>query len=271
MDLIDLSGHVTRRLPAGLGEPLGYHLGARARRKTRLAHVRTGGRVAADVGDHLHRTMFFRGVYEPAVTKFLESIARPGWTVIDVGANVGYFAVTASDLGGEGSRILAFEPDPRLGAMLEHTARANPSSKIMVDRSAVSDRPGKAIFHPSPEERNSGLGSLRPDQPETRPVTVPVVRLDTACQERGLRPDLVKIDVEGFEVQVLDGSGFLLSERVPAHFLIEVSPQRQDPGLIISRLAHYGYQPWQICDTGALRPIGEIRHIYEDLVFTRVP
>ncbi len=140
-DLVDLTARLTRALPARIGTRIGWHVGQHASRKPRYARLRTGGRVAADVGDHLHRHMFFRGEYEPAVTRFMASIARPSWTVVDVGANVGYFSVLAADLGGPGSQIMAFEPHPQLNGMLTLTARARiprPRSSSSAPRAGAS-------------------------------------------------------------------------------------------------------------------------------------
>jgi FkbM family methyltransferase len=270
MDLIDLAAHVTRRLPDRAGTVLGWHLGQRASRKTRLAHIRTGGRVAADVGDHLHRNMFFRGEYEPAVTRFLAAVATPDWRVVDVGANVGYFSVVAADLGGPGSRVIAFEPHPVLGEMLAATARANPLAEINVERAACGSESGTATLYVSPEERNSGLGTLRSDLHDGPRVQVPVVRLDDVCRRYDVLPDLIKVDAEGFEVEVLRGCGFLLDERVPKRFLIELSPDRDDPKDVISRLADHGYRARQILPDGSLTEVGDINQAYEDICFERV-
>jgi FkbM family methyltransferase len=268
-DLVDLTAHLTRALPARIGASIGWHVGEHASRKTRVARIRSGGRVAADVGDHLHRHMFFRGEYEPAATAFVASIASPGWSVVDVGANVGYFSVLAADLGGAGSRVLAFEPHPRLFEMLTMTAASNPGAEILVQAAACGNAPGSATLHVSPDERNSGLGSLRGDLHDTNCIAVAVVRLDDVCHARGIRPDLVKIDAEGFELEVLQGCGALLEHRVPSHFLVELSPQRDDPADVIGLLTDNGYEPRQIRPDGSLAPLGPINHVYEDVCFAR--
>jgi FkbM family methyltransferase len=269
MDLIDVSARVTQRLPERIGTRLGWHLGQRASRKTRIARLRSGGRVAADVGDHLHRGMFFRGEYEPAVTRFLASVATPGWSVVDVGANVGYFSVAAVDFGGRATRVIAFEPHPVLGEMLAITARSNPGTSIMVERAACGSEVGTATLYVSPESRNSGLGTLCRDLHDSPGVQVAVVRVDETCRRHDVRPDLIKIDAEGFEKQVLDGCGRLLDERVPAWFLIELSPERENPEPLISRLREHGYRPRQIRADGSLTTLGQINYAYEDLCFER--
>jgi FkbM family methyltransferase len=268
-DLVDIAARVTRALPARLGTPLAWHIGQRASRKTRIARLRTGGRVATDAGDHLHRSMFFRGEYEPAVTKFLQSVARPGWTVVDVGANVGYFSVLCADLGGPGSHVVAFEPEPRLNAMLERTASVNPQADILVQIAACGSTPGLATLHLSPDDRHSGLATLRSDLHDTRGVQVLVLRLDDFCGAHGIRPDLVKIDAEGFELEVLRGCGYLLEQRIPQHLLVELSPEREDPATTIGLLRYHGYEPFNIGPEGSLTPLGKLNEVYEDVCFVR--
>jgi len=269
MDLIDAASRLTRVLPEPIADRAAWHLGQHASRKTRIARLRTGGRVAVDVGDHLHRTMFFRGVYEPAVTRCIQKIAKPGWSVADVGANVGYFSVLCADLGGVNSRVVAFEPHPRLGDMLAHTASLNPRSKIAVEKAACGSKSATATLYVSPEDRNSGLGSLRDDLHNTAGVEVRVVRLDAVCDSHGMRPDLVKIDAEGFEREVLEGCGSLLTTRIPECFIIEVSPHRDDPHTVIDMLHHCGYEGFQIGPDGSLIPITSLTKVYEDLCFVR--
>jgi FkbM family methyltransferase len=269
MDLMDIAARCTRVLPQRFGSPIGWHLGEHASRKTRLARLRTGGVVAVDVGDYLHRPMFFRGEYEPGVTRFLTSVATRGWTVLDVGANVGYFSVVTADLGGPGSRIVAFEPHPRLNAMLKLTAHANPDAGITVQMVACGSSPGAATLRVSPENRNSGLATLREDLHGTQGLTVLVVRLDDHCRTYGLRPDLIKIDAEGFEHEILCGCGYLLEQRVPRHLLVELSPQREDPARIIGLLAEHGYEASQIRSDGSLARLGALNYVFEDVCFSR--
>ncbi len=68
----------------------------------------------------------------------------------------------------------------------------------------------------------------------------------------GFRPDLIKIDAEGFELEVLRGCGELLEDRVPRHFLIELSPHREDPADLVGLMIEHGYAPHQIDPDGSL-------------------
>jgi FkbM family methyltransferase len=214
--------------------------------------------------------MYFVGEYEPSTTRLFQRLATPGWTVLDVGANAGYFAVIAAVAGGHGSQVIAFEPNPRLAGMLAASIALNPELNIHVERSAVGDQPGELPLHLASVSRNSGLSSLRSDLPDTAggTVTVPVVTIDDYCARRTLTPDLIKIDVEGFELQVLQGATRTLTETPPGAVICEIAPGRDDPQRIIALMRAHGYEPYAIADDGGLRGmVLDPTVVFENLCF----
>jgi FkbM family methyltransferase len=263
---------VTRRLPRRLGASLGWRIGQRASRIDRVASLRTGGRLVVDIGDYVHRPMYFLGEYEPSTTRLFERLAIPGWTVLDIGANAGYFSVVAATLGAPSARVFAFEPNPRLGNMLSRSISLNPRLDIVLERVAVADQPGKLPLHLTSVSRNSGLSSLRPDLPDTEGevITVPVVSVDEYCVLHSLRPDLVKIDVEGAELQVLQGASRMLAERQPRWVICEVSHDREDPNVILNLMSSHGYDAYSISEAGALRGLTlDPNVVFENICFIR--
>lgn len=257
MDALAPVAELTRRLPRPISASIGWHIGERAARSRRVAKLRHGGRVVVDIGDYVHRPMYFMGEYELATTRLFERLACPGWTVLDIGANVGYFAVVAARAGGPGSRVAAFEPNPAIGEMLAGTARLNPDLDIRVEHTAVGDVVGELDLHISSESRNSGLSSLRGDLPNTEGGTmiVNVTTVDTYCENYGLEPDIIKIDVEGFEHEVLVGAERTLRGARPRAVICEFTPERDDPAGIIAIMDGHGYAPHSIADDGELTAI----------------
>ncbi|HXW58394.1 MAG TPA: FkbM family methyltransferase [Solirubrobacteraceae bacterium] len=254
-DPLHLAARVTQALPDRVGAALGWKLGQRARRVLRVARLKTGGQLAVDVGDYLHRAIFFLGEWEPETTRLFRRLAHPGWTVIDVGANAGYFSVVAGSLGAPGSRVVAFEPNPQLGNMIAQSILLNPELDITLERAAGGDRAGMMALHMSPEDRNSGLSTLRADlYPHAPTLQVPVLRLDDYCTEHDLRPDLLKIDVEGFEAPVLRGAGWIIEDRVASWVVCEMEPD--DPSELISFMRRRGYRCSRITESGDLAPFG---------------
>jgi len=224
-----------------------------------------------DLSDWRHHELLARGVYEPHVTGLLQRISNPGWTVIDVGANVGYFAALASHLGGAGATVHAFEPHPQIVALAEINARLNDGEGFTVVQAACGARTDRLGLHLASIPGNIGDSTLvSGTNPGSASVDVDVVRLDEYCRIHDLCPDLVKIDVEGFELQVLEGMANLLRERVPAYLVIEVGggPDRPSACLVVDLLAGYGYEPQGLTDTGEFVSYVE-RVELQDVCFVR--
>jgi FkbM family methyltransferase len=128
---------------------------------------------------------------------------RPGDVVFDVGANVGAYTLLFATWVGPSGRVFAFEPAaaPREG--LERLVAANDlSSRVTTIPSAVSAAEGSLTFLADASAGETRLVSHA--GPGT--VSVPVTTIDAVCQREGVVPRLIKIDVEGAELDVLRGA-----------------------------------------------------------------
>jgi FkbM family methyltransferase len=160
----------------------------------------------------------FLGTYEPEQTRlFLETI-RPGDTVLDVGANVGYYTVLSAVLAGPGGAVWSFEPNPRNAAFLRRHAEINGLRQVRVEEAAASDAVGVARFDFG---TGSGTGHLAADGP----IEVRTLRLDDVCAAHRIVPRVVKIDVEGAEAAVLDGFAATVDAARPVIFLSTHGPE----------------------------------------------
>ena len=86
-------------------------------------------------------------------------------------------------------------------------------------------------------------------------TTVKVTTVDTYCEEHGLLPDVIKIDVEGFEYQVMVGAERTLPGARPLAVICEITPNRDDPAAIVAMMNRHGYQPHSISDDGEITPM----------------
>jgi FkbM family methyltransferase len=134
---------------------------------------------------------------------FREAV-RPGAVVLDVGANVGAYTLMFAEWVGFGGRVYAFEPAPdaRTG-LLTHLRLNHVEDRVEVSGAAMSSSVGQVPFglHPF-----GGASSLQVDSADAvRVIDVPAETLDHFCAARRLRPDVIKIDVEGAELDVLRG------------------------------------------------------------------
>ena len=154
-------------------------------------------------------------------TQYLEPYVEPGDVVVDVGANYGYTTTYfASEVGPEGY-VLSLEPEPDTRALLEHNVRSNGYQNVAIVPVAAGDRSGTvSLFRSATNFANHSLnGSLVPNVRDW--VEVDVVTVDDLCESRlGDRlPTVLKVDVEGWEWAVLEGSRRTLERARPAIWL----------------------------------------------------
>jgi FkbM family methyltransferase len=236
------------------------------REEVLIGTLASGSRIVLDPKDYGHSHLYFYGTYEEGTTALVERIARPGWTVLDVGANAGYYALLALDAGGPESAVHAFEPNPTVAPLLERTA-ALAEGRVTVARKACGAGPGRLALYLGADPRNLGLATLSTGAAKgAKHVGVEVTSVDDYCDELGIRPDLIKIDVEGFEDRVVAGMQRLLSRRVPQHVICELSTGAgsPDPSSVIAAFAEHGYGAHHIKNDGALEPVTEfaIENVY---------
>jgi len=194
-----------------------------------------GVRWRLDGGGKVLRVL--NGTYEPEQTRLAVELVRPGATVLDVGAHIGYYTLLFSRLAGPHGRVVAFEPSPRnLPVLRWHVAR-NRCANVRVEAAAVAAETGTARFT---ADTGSGTGRLA----ESGTVEVRTIRLDDFLDAGGPMPDVLKIDVEGAELAVLRGAARVLRDAQPA---ILLSTHGTDVHrACIGLLREHGYEPTPI-------------------------
>lgn len=157
-------------------------------------------------------TILVTGSWEQNETALFLRTVKPGDTVVDAGANMGYYTIIGSRLVGEKGRIYAFEPDPSNFALLEKNVKLNGCTNVVLERKALSDRKGTLKLFIARENR----GDHRIYQPEGESrssIDVEAVRLDEYLREHKTGIDVLKMDVQGAEGHILDGLTGLLEDR----------------------------------------------------------
>jgi FkbM family methyltransferase len=142
------------------------------------------------------------GLYERGLVRLVESVIKEGMTVVDVGANVGYYSTLFSRLVGPAGRVYAFEPDADVFKYLVDNLRRNGCDNVSASTQALSNSESSAQFVPNQLER--GYLAREGVSPDMRRVTT--TSLDYFIQERGwCSVDFVKLDIEGGEAFALKG------------------------------------------------------------------
>jgi FkbM family methyltransferase len=163
---------------------------------------------------------FIYGAWEPEVTRTLTSTVKQGMTVIDIGAHIGYYTLLLAKCVGPSGRVFSFEPHPGNFDLLRENVQLNKLVQVQVLNQAVFSRAGEITISIPDEQPNSGNGSVCLDT-GVQQFRVSAVSLDAFCKEFMVRPDILKMDVEGAEYEVLKGAQGVLAQFRPK-LLIEL-------------------------------------------------
>ena len=151
--------------------------------------------------------------YEPHLTRFFERHVRPGMTVVDVGANVGYYTMLAAGLVGETGRVLAFEPNSENCRLILLSLHRNGLGNVALHPLGLSDKAGSAYFSTHLGSNGGFLPSAEATLMDPNCVVVPTMKLDDLTVST--RVDLMKLDTEGAEGLILAGAQGLLERDRP--------------------------------------------------------
>ena len=225
-------------------------LGNFMQRNIVLKEFAEGLRLYIDLADHLIGLSVARGDYEVSEVEFIRTFVRPGQTVLDIGANIGFIAVNLGALVGPEGCVYAYEPVLDNFELLNKSLVENKMQSVVVtSRSAVSDTGGTMDLIVPTHSMNSGGSFLDTTDiglpPGHRRESVAVVALDN---EKLRRPvSFMKIDVEGAELLALRGARRLLEEDHPT-ILCEINTQQLGlvsnctPTQFIAEIESMGYK-----------------------------
>lgn len=218
-----------------------------------LVATRWGAKMVVDTRDRLLAPwLLLDGLWESHLTGWMQRTLPPGGVAVDVGANIGYFTLLAAALVGPAGRVVAVEAHPALFGLLRRNVVMNGHrSTATLHNAAAWSSPGRLSFHQRVGyASNSSLATAGPaglgelgDTEET--VEVEAVALDTVLAHLE-RIDVLKVDVEGAEVQAFRGMAATLSGHPGMKIVFEWSPEQlrlmgDEPSLLVDLLAGAGY------------------------------
>lgn len=153
-------------------------------------------------GETIGKALVDFGVYDLALTETLWRLISPGCKVADIGANIGYFSLVMAHRAGPYGAVHCFEPHPQLQKKWQ--AHLRKWSQCTLYPVALSSQEGEMdLYIPQNFDKNEGVASLE-KQDNATAIKVAVHTLDRALA--GKKVELMKIDVEGHELEVLKGS-----------------------------------------------------------------
>lgn len=189
-----------------------------------------GQRIWVDLSDRYVSAGCLQDSWEPEESRYFRSCLKEGQTVLDIGANVGWYSLIAAQAVGQSGKVHAFEPRPDTARMLRRTIADNGlEGRIQVWELALDDRDGSERLGWEPASANPGHSFLVRQEGAAVADSVAMIgevraaMLDTLLPE--IAPDVVKIDVEGAEPRVIAGAQRALGRRRPV-ILSELFPEQ---------------------------------------------
>lgn len=171
---------------------------------TTITHDYAGFRLTLHLHDPLALGWYDRDWDEPVeIAELRNGRLRPGAHVLDVGAHQGVVALILSRIVGEEGSVIAIEAEPHNARIARLNAKTNRAENLMVIHAAAGAKSGTLAF----AESLNGYVSTRA---RDGAIEVPAVAIDDIVDRDG-HPDVVLIDVEGYEAHVLDGAANLIA------------------------------------------------------------
>jgi FkbM family methyltransferase len=197
------------------------------------------------------------GYWESWITNVFNEKLREGMTVVEVGANVGYYSLLAAAKIGPRGKLYCFEANPDITEILSTNVEINGfSDRAQIINMAVYSHSGELRFYVLPKHMG-GSRLFRPDG-ENKPIAVKAISLDEFFPA-GTRVDFLKVDAEGAEAFILQGSQRLLRENPQISIVMEFIPNNlkaadSSPEKFLQDLSALGFKLSRIDEDGTVKP-----------------
>jgi FkbM family methyltransferase len=216
-----------------------------------------GVRLKLSRSEALSSGFFHLGVINPHETNILKKVLRNGDVFIDIGAYVdGWHSIIASKLVGEKGKVYTFEPVPEYYKKLSKNIKLNNGKNVVIEKLAVSNNNGKQTFYIGGLASTLYKEHLPGENDIKGKVTVTTVSLDAYITQNNIKNiSLIKIDVEGAELDVIKGGRKTLKAKNSPDLMIEVSDVYLKHGNtsedeLLTLLKKFGYKAYSIKENG---------------------
>ena len=243
-------------------------------KKIKHAHV-NGYEMLVPVDEGIGWLIYYLKSFDKKETNYISRAAGKDWVCFDIGANIGYYSLLFASLSKE-IRVHSFEPQPLCYHLLNSSILLNDFGNIKLNNFALSNHKGVSEFSISQKCESSSFVDTEMS-PLDKKIRVEVRKLDDYVKENDIEKiDLMKIDVEGSEKLVLEGSKDVLSDEKlrPGMILIEL----YDPNLthydtsvdeVTGLLCSYGYSASIVSKNGLIPFTKEHHNIFYNVIFSK--
>ncbi len=206
-----------------------------------------GSKMFLDLNDlGIGRELALYGVHEKNSTEEVKRVIKPGMKILEIGANIGYYALIETKLAGPTGHLYAIEPSPYNFDLLKRNLELNNIRNADLHQAAFGEKRDKVKFYMYDRSNLSSFIKREDMGMETTEIEVEMVTLDDFLRLKNA--DFIRMDVEGYELEILKGGTQVLSsDSKPKLFFIEVHSdllhKKDSSGReIIELLAKYGYE-----------------------------
>jgi len=193
------------------------------RHRSFRSRMRFGAVVTGSTQDLIQRHLYYFGTWEPQISHWVSATLRPGDGFIDIGANIGYYSLLASSIVGPDGAVVAVEASPAIHAVLAKHVELNRRLNVRTVQRAASDSRGVIKLYPGKPDNIGKTTTVAQDGEFVEVNAVPLCEM--LVENEIVRARIIKIDVEGAELQVLRGLVPLFARMRPdLEVVMEVSP-----------------------------------------------
>jgi len=233
-------------------------------RPTRLRYIEIEGNVLyvypGDVDRRLaHGASLYLDPADKLLTPLMKSEIKPGMTVLDLGANVGFYSLLAAKLVGETGRVVSFEPAPDSYALLLRNVTLNGYQNVHALQIAVSDKSGPVSLFLN--KHSSGRHNIYDHYGQKQGVVlVDAVSLDDFFKGEDTPIHFIKMDIEGAEMAAIRGMSHTIKRNKSLRLVAEFNPNflsrvGVEPEELLSLLTEYGFELFHMDDEkGSIEP-----------------
>ena len=198
--------------------------------------------------DGISLDLYFDGIREPHATRRVKSEIHEGDVVVDIGANIGYYALMESQLVGDKGKLYAIEPVPENMETLKRNIEANKCRNIETFRMAIGDENKKDVIHIS--EKSNWHSMIRHEKLNSvKNIDVDVQTLDYFLKDKP-EVNFIRMDVEGYEGEILKGMTKTLgSASKSLKLFIEIHPhimEKEKTKKMLTTLKKFGFETTEI-------------------------
>lgn len=210
------------RLQYSIGDELWFLLNRYMRKSQKVVVNIHESKMILDLSDKgICKDLFLYKSREPESTKIFIKEVSEGMKVVDIGANIGYYALMESRIVGDQGKVYAIEPEPRNYQLLKNNVELNNySNRVELFNIAIGNRTGKELFEISDKYNTHRIAKSRSSD---KHIEVPITTLDEFLKDKSA--DFVRMDVEGYEYFIVLGMEKTLEKKHPLKLFIEMHPR----------------------------------------------